>query len=40
MLCQLKDSLPDIPHANGKIDNYDFWNCQGFWEVVGNIHDN
>lgn len=39
MLCQLEDSCPDIPNANGKIDNYDFWNCQGFWEVIGNIHD-
>ena len=40
MLCQLEDRLPDIPNANGKIDNYDFWNCHAFWEVVGNIHDN
>ena len=40
MLCKLKDGFPDSPSSNGKIDNYSFWNCQGFWEVVGNIHDN
>lgn len=39
MLCQLEDSFPDSPSSNGKIDNYSFWNCQGFWEVIGNIHD-
>lgn len=39
MLCQLEDSCPDGPSANGKIDNYSLWNFHGFWEVVGNIYD-
>lgn len=39
MLCKLSDRSLDIPNANGKIDNYSFWNFHAFWEVTGNIHD-
>lgn len=40
MLCRKNDGLPDVPNANDKIDNYAFWNKQGFLEVIGNIFDN
>lgn len=40
MLCPPKDSMPDVPNANGKIDNYALWNMHRFLEVVGNTHDN
>ena len=40
MLCKKHDGMPDIPNANDKIDNYAFWNYHGFFEVIGNIHDN
>lgn len=36
----IKDNAPETPNANGKIDNYSFWNNQHFLEVVGNIYDN
>lgn len=40
MLCKVGDQMPDIPNANGKVANYEFWNYHRGLEVIGNIHDN
>ena len=39
MLCKVGDQMPDIPNANGKVANYEFWNYHRGLEIVGNIHD-
>lgn len=39
-LRKCQDNAPEIPNANGKIDNYTFWNHQNQLEVIGNIFDN
>lgn len=28
------------PNIVGNVNNYDFWNNQRFFEVIGNVHDN
>lgn len=30
----------EIPNQVGHVDNYTFWNHQGSFEIIGNIHDN
>ena len=39
MLCRTDDNS-SAPNANGKVTNYNFWNFQRGFEIIGNIHDN